>query len=178
MKWYSFPVSGFQLRDILDSLVARDSSLLYNSFRMSTNQYFSVYIVSGKDTVACILHISGNSRTWLERPDSSYLALMDIRRDVPLSDSFIKINNRDTLTIIEKEKFQNTFISKVIEPIRSDLIKSDLYSIRPLNIKDTLNAQWIVCKGKFNTLCDTFWLTSKDGAEWVLSDTNIFVRFK
>lgn len=179
MEWHSFPCSGFQLNDLLDSLVANDSNLFYDVFKRGrAYQYFGLFMQDKKDTIAFIVYISGNYRTWIEQSDSSYLALMDITKDVPSLDSFSTIINRDTLSTNEKKKLSNIFSTKVIEPIRDALVKSGLYSIRPLSVKDTLEARWIICKGKFNSMCDTFWLTSKNGAEWILSDSSIFVPYK
>ena len=178
MEWFSFGVSGFQLKDLLDTLVAKDANLLYDPYQKERiRMAFSLYMADGKDTINYFLHFSGNYRIWLEQPDSSYLALDGILKRPPPPDA----NSNylvDDLTAAEEEKYQILFIRKVIDPLRNELANSVLYNIKPLNVADTLEAQWIFCRAKLNLRCDTLWLTSKHGAEYILSDTSVFIPYK
>ena len=164
MKWYGFPVSGFQLKDMIDSLIDRDSSLMYDQFK--------------KDTIDYVVHIYGNYRTWIEQGDTSYLYLMEITRGALSPDSLTSVIKTDTLSKDEHKKYFDHFSSKIISQLRNIIANSPRYIIRPLNLKDTLEARWIFCKGKMNSQCDTLWLTTKYGPEYILSDSSIFVPYK
>ncbi len=170
MKWYSFPLSGFQLKDVVDSLIETDSVLFYDPLRDNTIQSIGVIMTSGKDTVLYLLYISGDAREWLKRPDSSHLALMDIRPGHLFPAGFDGVISEDTLTAPEKKHYHDIFNTKFIDPLRNILLRSDRYMFRPLNTKDTLEAEWIICKGKLAPQCDTLWLTRKR-AQWILGDS-------
>lgn len=179
MAWYSFPVSGFQLKDMIDSLVDKDSSLMYDPFKKAAgNAYFGIYMAAGIDTIVYVLFLYGNYRTWIEQSDSSHLGLMKITRGVLPPDSLTSVIITDTLSKDERKKYFDYFSSKVIPQLRTTIAESPRYIIRPLNPKDTLEAQWIFCKGKMNLQCDTLWLTSKDGGEYILADSSMFVPYK
>ena len=178
IAWYSFPVSGFQLKDIIDSLVDRDSSLMYDPFRIASgNAYFGIYMDGGKDTIVYVVYIYGDYRTWIMQGDSSHLALMDIQKGALSPDSLTSVIITDTLSKEEQKNYFDHFLSKIIPQLQNTIAKSPRYIIRPLNPKDTLEAQWIFCKGKMNLQCDTLWLTSKHGAEYILADSSIFVPY-
>ena len=179
MAWYSFPVSGFQLKDIIDSLVDKDSSLMYDPFKRATgNAYFGIYMPVGKDTIVYALYLYGDYRAWIRESGTSRLALMNIKRGILPPDSVTSVIMTDTLSKEERQKHLDHFSSSIIPQLQNIIANSPRYIIRPLNPKDTLEAQWIFCKGKMNLQCDTLWLTSKDGAEYILADSSIFVPYK
>ena len=179
LAWYNFSVSGFQLKDMIDSLIDKDSSLVYDPFKKATgNAYFGLYMAVGKDTIVYVVHLSGDYRAWIGEPDSSHLALMKIERGALPPDSLTGVILTDTLSRDEQKKHLEHFSSKIIPHLQTIIDNSPRYIIRPLDPKDTLEAQWIFCKGKLNIQCDTLWLTSKDGAEYVLADSSIFIPYK
>ena len=176
--WYRFPVSGFQLKDMIDSLIDKDPGLMYDLFQKAHgNPYFGIFMPAGKDTIRYVVIIYGNYRDWIKQGDSSYLALMDITKGKLSPNSFTSVIVTDTLTKDEHKKHFDHFSTQVIPQLRNIIAETPRYIIRPLNLKDTLEAQWIFCKGKMNLQCDTLWLTSKNGAEYILADSSIFVPF-
>ena len=179
IAWYRFPISGFQLKDMIDSLIDKDSSLMYDLFQKAHgNPYFGIYMATGTDTIDYVVIIYGNYREWIKQGDSSYLGLMKVTKGALSPNSFTSVIVTDTLSKEEHQKYLEHFSSQVIPQLRSIIAETPRYIIRPLNPKDTLEAQWIFCKGKMNLQCDTLWLTSKDGAGYILADSSIFVPYK
>lgn len=172
MKWYSFPVSGFQLKDALDSFVKNNTDFFYDPLFGNEYRHFRMFTSFGKDTILYLLYISGDARAWVTQPDSTHLALFEVRKGKLAPDSLTRVIFNDTLDHSKKKQYHDIFSSKVIEPLRVTLQKSARYSIRPLNVKDTIDARWIICRGGVNVLCDTSWLTStRRGQEYILSDS-------
>ena len=179
IAWYNFPVSGFQLTDMIDSLVDKDPSLMYDPFKKASgNPYFGIFMAAGKDTIVYVVHIYGDYPSWIKQGDSSHLALMNIHKGALSPDSLTSVIITDTLSKEEQKNYFDHFLSKIIPQLQNMIAQSPRYIIRPLNPKDTLEAQWIFCKGKMNFQCDTLWLTSKNGAEYILADSSIFVPYK
>jgi hypothetical protein len=177
LQWYSFPVHTLQLKDALDSIVAMQSNLFYHPYRHPGSPYFSVfYTPAPGDTVEYFLAFSATLKRWIEKPDSSHLALADIYPGRLPSDSLSSIIGGKEFTVEEKEFFKQVFKEKLINPLLQLISISEPYTVRPLTIKDTLEAPWLICKGKQPGQCDTLWLTRKDASQWVLVDSSFSRR--
>jgi len=162
IELYKFSTSTFQLKDILDSIVSTNPDWYYDS-----TDYFrqlNLNVIYGRDTIAYLLHYSGDHLDWATRPDSAYLALDAFDRLQPKN----TLDESKVLTTKQKQQYLEKFKSSVIKLLDSLSKSKPRYVIKPID-NDIKNSRWIICKG-LKYKCDTFKMIIDKG-DYILSDT-------
>ena len=167
IKVFSFQTSKFQVKDVIDSIVKKDTTLAFQKLTDYIDTFifersFCLTMINGPDSIKYFYYFSGDVKEWLVSNDSTLLIF-----------SYISINGKtydaESIKRTGSEKMQkilNFFNQHIIIQITESIRNLPHYDIRMIDSPKvgSFGGIGVICKE--NGKCDTLRLIYIDGGKY------------